>query len=175
MAQYPDVNGGARVDDAFLSAMLDNYVIKPADAPPRTAATLVSDPDLVFPVEANALYDVEFVVRFAALQAAGLRTGWGVPAGTTGNKLVAGPGSANVAQADANTTDMRWAVHGYATAVLYTDPRNSVTLQSWIWEKGLLAVGSTAGNVSLQWGQATANVTGSLINANSYVKYRRIG
>lgn len=175
MAQYPDVNGGARVDDAFLSSMLDNFIIKPADAPGRTVATLVSDPDLVFPVEANALYDVEFVVRFAALQAAGLRTGWGVPSGTSGNKLCGGPGSANVTQADANTTEMRWAIHGYPTAVLYTDPRNSLGLQSWAWERSLLAVGATAGNVSLQWGQATANATGSVINANSYVRYRRIG
>lgn len=175
MAQYPDVNGGSRVDDAFLSAMIDNYVVKPADSPGRTATTPLADPDLVFPVEANALYDVEMVIRFASLQVAGLRTAWAVPTGTSGNRLCGGPGSANVAQTDANTTDMRWAIHGYGTGVLYTDPRNSLSLQTWVWEKALLAVGSTAGNVSFNWGQATANATGTVVNANSYVKYRRIG
>jgi hypothetical protein len=59
--------------------------------------------------------------------------------------------------------------------VNYTNPRNSVTLQTFSEEKAILAVGSTAGSVSLLWGQWTANATGSLINAQSYVKYRRIG
>ena len=175
MAQYPIIGGGTQVDDEFLASMLDNWIIKPADAPGRVAATLVNDPDLTFPVVANALYEVEFIIRFAGLQVAGLRTAWAVPAGTTGNRLVGGPGSANVVQADANTTDMRWAIHGYATAVGYTDPRNSTGLQTWVMEKALVAVGGTAGSITFQWGQLTANATGTIVNANSYAKYRRIG
>lgn len=175
MAQYPDIAGATKVDDVLLASMLDNFVIKAADATPRTVATLVNDPDLTFPVVANALYEVAFHVRFGALQAAGLRTAWAVPAGTSGNRECLGPGSANATQTDANTTEMRWAVHGYTTAVLYTDPRNSVSLHTHLMEKALVAVGATAGSITLQWGQATANATGSLIVAQSYVKYRRIG
>lgn len=175
MAQYPDVAGATKVDDVFLASMLDNFVIKPADATPRTVATLVNDPDLTFPVVANALYEVLFNFRWAGLQAAGLRTAWSVPSGTTGNRECLGPGSANVTQTDANTTEMRWAVHGYTTAVLYTNPRNSVSLQTFTEEKAIVAVGSTAGSITLQWGQNVANATGSLIVAQSYVKYRRIG
>lgn len=175
MSQYPVLGGGTRVDDQFLSDLIDNYVIKPADATPRVAATLVADPDLTFPVVANAVYDVLFNFRWAGLQAAGLRTSWSVPSGTTGNRECLGPGSSNVAQTDANTTEMRWAVHGYGTAVLYTDPRNSASLQTFTWEQAILSVGSTAGNVTLNWGQNVANATGSLINATSYVKWRRIG
>ena len=175
MAQYPDINGGARVDDTFLSSMLDHWIIKPADATPRVVNSIVNDPDLLFPVEANALYDVEMVIRFASLQAVGIRTAWTAPAGTTGNRLVGGPGSANVVQADANTTDMRWGVFSYGAAVGYTSPRNSTTLQTWLLEKALLAVGATAGNVTFQWGQLVTNATGTIVNANSYIKYRRIG
>lgn len=175
MSKYPDVAGGTRVDDVFLAAMLDEFIIKPADATPRTVVTLVNDPDLTFPVLANALYEVYFNVRFAGLQAAGLRTAWSVPAGTTGNRECHGPGSANATQTDANTTEMRHAVHGYATACNYTNPRNSASLQTYLEEQALLQVGATAGSVVLQWGQVTANATGSLVNANSYVKYRRIG
>jgi hypothetical protein len=175
MAQYPIVGGGTPVDDQFLSDMLDNYTIKPADATPRVAATLVNDTDLTFPVVANAVYDVLFNVRWAGLLAAGLRTAWSVPSGTTGNRECMGPGSANAASGDANTTELRWAVHGYATAVLYTNPRNSVSLQTQTWEQAILSVGSTAGSCTFQWGQNVANATGSLVVANSYVKYRRIG
>jgi hypothetical protein len=175
VSQFPDIAGATKVDDVLLTAMLDNYVIKPADATPRVNATLTADPDLTFPVVANAVYDVLFNVRWAGLQAAGLRTDWTVPAGTTGNRECLGPGSSNVAQTDANTTEMRWAVHGYGTAVLYTNPRNSVSLQTFTWEQAILAVGATAGSVTLRWAQNVTNATGSLVNAQSYVKYRRIG
>jgi hypothetical protein len=98
-----------------------------------------------------------------------------VPTGTTGNREVIGPGSTNAANTNADASTIRIAVHGYATVVNYTNPRNSTTLQVWSEEKAIVSVGSTAGNVTLMWGQWTANATGSLINANSYVKYRRIG
>lgn len=175
MAQYPIPGGGVQLDDAFIAAMIDNWVIKAADSTPRTAATLVSDPDLTFPVVANATYDVEFMIRWAGLQVAGLRTGWAVPSGTTGNRLSAGPGTANAVEGAANTTEMRWAINSYATAVGYTNPRNSTTSQTWSWEKGLVEVGGTAGSVTLQWGQFAANATGSIIMAKSYVRYRRVG
>lgn len=175
MSQYPDIAGATKVDDVLLTAMLPNYVIKPADATPRTAVTLIADPDLTFPVVANAVYDVTFRFRWAGLLAAGLSTTWSVPTGTSGNREVEGPGSANAAQADANTSTMRWTVHGYNTAANYTNPRNSTSLQVWCEEHALVAVGSTAGSITLNWGQWTANATGSLINAQSYVKYRRIG
>lgn len=175
MSQYPVLGGGARVDDQFLSDLIDNYVIKPADATARTAVTQVADGDLVFPVVAGAIYDVTFRFRWAGLQVAGLSTSWSVPSGTTGNRECMGPGSGNATQTDANTTTMRWAVHGYGTVVNYTNPRNSVSLQTFSEEKAILTVGATAGNVALLWGQWTANATGSLVNANSYVKYRRIG
>jgi hypothetical protein len=175
VAQYPVVGGGTRVDDQFVSSMIDNWVIKPADATPRTTITMVADPDLTFNVVANALYDVEMVVRFAGLQVAGIRTAWTVPTGTSGNRLVGGPGDANAVSANASTTEMRWSIHGYATQVGYTNPRNSTTLQVWFLEKALVAVGSTAGAVTLTWGQLTANATGTLVNANSYIRYRRVG
>lgn len=175
MSQYPTLGGGTRVDDAFLAALIDNYIIKPADATPRVAVTQIADADLTFPVVANAVYDVTFRFRWAGLLVAGLATSWSVPTGTTGNRECLGPGSANAAQTDANTTTERHAVHGYGTVVNYTNPRNSTTLQTWSEEKALLAVGATAGSVTLLWGQWTANATGSLINAQSYVKYRRIG
>lgn len=175
MSQYPDIAGATKVDDTLLTAMLPNYVIKPADATPRTATTQVADPDLTFAVVANAVYDVTFRIRWAGLLAAGLATAWTVPTGTSGNRECMGPGTANASESNANTSTMRWAVHGYGTVCNYTNPRNSTSLQTWSEEHAIVAVGSTAGSITLTWGQWTANATGSLINAQSYVKYRRIG
>jgi hypothetical protein len=175
MAQYPDIAGGGRVNDQFLSDMMDNWIIKPSSATPRTAATLVADPDLTFPVVANALYDVELTVRFGALAAAGIQTTWTVPSGAGGDRMAEGPGTANATSALANTTEMKWITYPVGLAIAYTDPRNVVTDQTWLRERCLLAVGSNAGNVTLNWGQATANATGTVVYLNSAFKYRRIG
>lgn len=175
MPQYPLVGGGSAVDDQFLSDMIDNYVIKPADSTPRVVTTIINDPDLTFPVVANAVYDVLFHVRFGALQTAGIRTAWTVPAGTSGNRVSSGPGSANAIDANGNITELRWAVNSYAAVVNYTSPRNAVASPVFLEEKAIVAVGSTAGAVTFQWGQTTANATGTVVTATSYVKYRRIG
>jgi hypothetical protein len=175
MSQYPDIAGGGRVDGDFLSAMLDNYVIKSSTSTPRTAAALVADPDLTFPVVANALYDVELTVRFGALQAAGIQTTWTVPSGASGDRLCMGPGTANATQTLANTTEMKWITYPPALAVAYTDPRNVIADQTWFREHSLLAIGSTAGSVTLNWGQATANATGTVVYLSSAFRYRRIG
>jgi hypothetical protein len=175
MPQYPDVYGGTRVDDAFLAAMIENWVIKAADSTPRTTTTLANDGDLVFPVVAGGLYDVEFFVRFSALQAAGIRTVWSVPTGTTGNRDCWGPGTSNAVQTDANTTELRWITFPYGTLVGYTSPRNAIGSQTFLVERALLAVGATAGTVNLQWAQNIANATGTVVHASSRVRYRRIG
>lgn len=175
MSQYPPLGGATRVDDNFLSLLIENWIIKPADATARVNSTLLADPDLTFPVVANAVYDVTFRFRWAGLLAAGLSTSWTVPAGTTGNRDCAGPGTTNAAVTDANATSMRWNVAAYGTAALYTNPRNSVSLSVFCEEKAIVSVGSTAGSITLNWAQWTTNATGSLLNAQSYARYRRIG
>ncbi len=166
-----------RVTDSLLNSMLPNYVIKPADTTRASNVTLAADPDLVTgTLSAGGVYAVEFHVRFAALSAAGIRTDWTVPAGTTGNRDVLGPAATNATNAtDAVVLDMRWAVHGYGTFVIYTDPRNSVTNQTHFIEKAIVSVGGTAGTVALRWAQNVTNATGTIVNAVSYVKWQQVG
>ncbi len=175
MATYPVISAGARITSSLLTSMLDQYVYKTSTQTVTSSTTLVNDTELLFPVAANGMYVVEFVVYFASLQAAGFKTAWSVPAGTSGNKFVAGPGSANAVESSANTTEMRWAIHGSSTTVSYTDPRNSTGLQSFVIERATLTVGATAGNVQFQWAQNVSNATGTIVVGPSYVKYRQIG
>lgn len=176
MSQYPALNAGTRITADLLGAMVPNYAIKAADTTRASTVTPTADPDLITDtLTAGGVYYVRFCVRFAALTAAGLRTAWNVPTGTTGNKSVMGPGQTNAANAtDAIVLDLRWAVHGYATNCLYTDPRNSTTNQTFVVEEAMVAVGSTAGTVGLTWAQNVTNATGSIVNNNSYVMWQQV-
>lgn len=176
MSQYPALNAGTRITADLLAAMVPDFAIKSADTTRASTVSPTADPDLVTDtLSAGGVYYVKFVFRFACLQAAGIRTLWLVPTGTTGNKCVAGPAHTNAANAtDAVVLDMRWAVHGYATNVLYTDPRNSTSNQTWAYEESFVSVGSTAGTVGLSWAQNVTNATGSIINAQSYVTWQQV-
>jgi hypothetical protein len=176
MAQYPVITAGTRLTADLLSSMLPNYVIKTSDTTRASTTTMTNDPDLVTDsLSAGGIYFVEFHIRFGALLAAGLRTAWSVPAGTTGSKDVMGPGTANAAEANANTTELKWTVHAYATAALYTDPRNNAAQQTHLYEKGLVNIGGTAGPITLQWAQNVSNATGSVVNAQSFVRWQQVG
>lgn len=177
MAQYPVITAGTKVTADLLNSMIPNYAIKPADTTRASTVTLAADPDLVTgTLSAGGVYAVEFHIRFGALSAAGIRTDWTVPTGTTGNREVYGPAATNATNAtDAVVLDMRWAVHGYGTAVIYTDPRNSVGNQTQIVEHAIVAVGGTAGTVALRWAQNVTNATGTVVNAVSYVRWQQVG
>lgn len=176
MAQYPVITAGVKLTADLLASMLPQYVIKTADTTRTSTAALANDPDLVTgTLTAGGVYDVEFHVIFGALQAAGIRTAWSVPAGTTGNRRTLGPGSANATEANANTTEMRWSVVPYATAALYTDPRNAAASLTHLVEKALVTIGATAGPITFQWAQNVSNATGTVVSATSYVTYRQVG
>jgi hypothetical protein len=175
VAQYPVITAGSKITADLLNSMMPNYLIKPGDTTRASTITNTNDPDLVVPVVANGVYDIEFNIIFGALQAAGIRTAWATPTGTVGLKRSLGPGSVNVAETNANTTEMRWSVVTATTQLGYTDPRNAVASLSHIIERGLITVGSTAGSVALTWSQNVSSATGTVVSANSYVTWRQVG
>jgi hypothetical protein len=69
---------------------------------------------------------------------------------------------------------MRWARNTYGTSVAYTSPRNSTSL-TFLKEEAVVAVGSTAGSVTLQWAQNASNATGTVVATGSFVRFRQIG
>lgn len=176
MAQFPVITAGTRLTADLLNSMLPNYVIKPADTARASTVTATTDPDLVTgTLVAGGVYIIEFRIQFAALQAAGIRTQWLVPSGATGSKDAMGPAAGATANASGDTSDLRWAVHGAGTAVLYTDVRNSVSSSQVINERGVITIGATAGTVALQWAQNVTNATGTVVGATSYVTWRQVG
>ena len=174
MPTYPTIAAGQKLTASLLQSMLDNVIVKGTTQTITNSTTLVTDTELQVPVVANASYEIEFNLRYAGLLAAGFKTCWVYPSGASGNKWVMGPGSANVASTDADTTEMRWSIHGAGTVVNYSEPRNSTSLQTFCWERGRVDVGSTAGTVLIQYAQKTANATGTQVVPASYVRYRRV-
>jgi len=175
MATWPQIAAGQRITTALLSGLTYNYAIKESSQTVTSSITPVNDTDLFFPIEAGAQYEFDAILRWSGLQVAGLRTAWTAPTGTSFNRLLGGPGSSNAIQTDANTTEMRWVIHGHSTQAGMTNPRNSTALHVWSLETAILTAGSTAGNVQLQWAQLATNATGTVMQPSSYIRYRRIG
>lgn len=177
MAKYPDIEVGDIWTADLANASIPDIYYKSTSTTRASTTTLADDPDLVVPVAANGIYIVEFDLRYACLNnntntLAGFKTVWTAPTGTLStNREVLGYGS-NVVTDDNQL--MRSGVHAYSTVVSYGS-RNSTTLQVRAYEIGLVQLGSTAGNITLQWAQNTSNATGTVLAATSFAKATRIG
>jgi hypothetical protein len=152
------------------------FKIKSSATTRASTITSASDPHLFTPtLQAGKTYLITFRLWFASLQAAGIRTKWDVPSGTSGNKEVMGPAVTNAVQTtDGVIQDLRWAVHGYATEVGYTDARNNTGLYTWCEESSLVDIGATAGPITMQWAQNNSNATGTILQPRSYVRWQQV-
>ncbi|GHD70111.1 hypothetical protein GCM10010317_076710 [Streptomyces mirabilis] len=153
------------------------YRYKPADTP-RATATLSDDPDLTCPLDAGAVYRVEFTLHYAAIDlvsgspAGRFRTQWTVPAGTTGFRSAAGADQGQILSGTAGGQG-RWGVHQFGTACTYGD-RNDNTLLCVAVEESTVFT-TTAGTVALQWAQAVTNATPTFLAQGSVLRVTRIG
>src|SRR5690606_8411480 len=107
MPKFPPTPAGTRIDAALLQSMLPEVIVKPSTSDRASTTTLTIDPDLQFEGLAGATYLVEFNLMPAAIQAAGFRTEWSVPADASGLKNVLGPASNATPNNNANGITMR--------------------------------------------------------------------
>jgi hypothetical protein len=139
----------------------------------RTNNTLADDPDLKIFLQANSRYFVEVFATVAATTTAKIRTAWTVPAGTTGNRRVMGPGSAAV-DADANNIGVRLGTHNFTTQLDYNGVRNSNIFQFQLQEVAIVTTAGTEGVVAFQWAQAVTNATGTIVAADSFMRATKL-
>lgn len=176
MARYPVPAIGQRFTADFVASMLPDFVIKTADTTRPNTIAMANDPELVTPtLDINGVYEVELFANISGLQIAGFRIDWTVPAGATGFRRCLGSSETAATSGTGIASDMKWNVQGYGTAVQYGTHKNAVGQLVWVYETTLLTMGATAGTVQIRTAQSTANVTGSVIHAGSYIKYRRVG
>jgi hypothetical protein len=174
---------GQKVRDAILSldsrvaaveSVLANYKFKNIITNRASITGLSADPDLVLPLEANQQYFVEVFIVASGLAAADIQTNWGTPAGSTGTRRVLGPSfTPGVSDAAGDNQTIRLGGHNFSTAISYNLPRNSVGNQIQIQEIGVVNVGATAGDVSLNWAQVVSNATATAVHVDSFIRATR--
>lgn len=151
---------------ADLKAMVDAiaelrplFAEKTVDETVNNSATLQNDDQLVIAVPANTKWEVDGVFRFNSGTTPDIKAKFTVPASATLKwNFFAQAGTFLGFQQDETTTAT---VDGIAAPVACL-------------VKGILTVGATAGNLQLQWAQATANASNTIVQIGSYLKLRRM-
>jgi hypothetical protein len=173
MAKFPVLFAGQRFTATLAGQMEPDYYRKTSATTRASTTTTTSDPDLSIPVDANTIVICEFFIKYATTTAAGFKTLWNVPSGTSGNRQVQGLGTGAV---DNSTTSFtaRSGVHGFGTSITYGS-RNDVSLQVWAYEWAEVTVGATAGAVAIGWGQNASTAVNTAVFAGSFARKTQIG
>lgn len=170
MPRYPSIPAGQRITGSLLASMLPDIYWKTANLDRASTTTFADDPDLAAPLEAGATYYATFYLHFAAIDTARFKTMWNVPAGTSGNRSAVGP-DLGVLSASSGGAG-RWGVHNFPTSVTYGS-RNDNSLQCSAIEEGVITT-TSAGNLALQWAQATSSATATRLGSGSSLHLRRL-
>jgi len=139
------------------------FAVKPADTTRNNTATQAADPDLVVPVAANTVYLIEGFLPYNSNTTADIAFGWTLPAGSTmawtvnGLQTGATTGQDTIVRGSVNETAVQGVGGAGATDVV------ALPL-------GTLTTGTTAGNLTLRWAQNTANVSNTILRANSWIR-----
>ena len=168
---YPNILGLQSISATVLDSMLPLFEIKSGSTTRASTTTLADDPDLVLSLPAASTWEVEIWVQYAGLDTANIQTAWDAPSDATGLRQVLGPAS-NAVNTNADQISMRAGVHGFSTSVTYGCARNS-TNQQGFFERGLVTMNS-AGNIALQWAQATSNATATQVDGGSIIRAWRL-
>ncbi|RLV66360.1 hypothetical protein STAN_1881 [Streptomyces sp. CBMAI 2042] len=170
MSRYPTIAAGQRLTAELLQSMLPQERWKTAHEDRTSTTTFADDSDLTMWLEGNATYHAIFYLHYAAPSAAGFKTAWTVPAGSTGARSAQGPGSA-VTDASASTTS-RFGVHAFGTSVSY-GTRNSSSNQVLAQEEAVI-ITTNPGTLAIQWAQDTSNAGITRVGIGSIMIVRRI-
>lgn len=170
MATYPALAIGQRLTAALLTSMLPQTVYKTLSTARTSTAAKTADPELTLPVEANAVYELAFYLKYDAGNAGDIGWTFSTPAGTSGSygisSIVVGGAGASQTEDLANVYTL--AANAGAGGIGAGIPLPVLGL-------GKFVTGGTAGSITLSWAQFTSNATATTLQADSYLKITRIG
>ena len=137
-----------------------SLIVKEADETVNNSTTLQDDNELLFAVAANEVVQFEGVLMISTDPNADFKLTFTGPAGAVGS-FAAIYGDVTTGNADASSA----ALGSAATLISVND---GSVVRFW----GGIHNGGTAGNLTLQWAQNTANVSDSKVLAGSYLKWQ---
>jgi hypothetical protein len=144
------------------------FIFKTGDTVHNTETTVQNDPDFVFPMEADAKYEVHIMVASSGTDG-DLKTKWFVPtSGWTGNKWCLGP---TLTSTDRTDTNMRAASHSFTTEVAYGTAAAGASIM--VWEVGVITT-TIAGSFVWQSSQNTSTANDTTVHSSSYMRVTRI-
>ena len=144
------------------------HVIKPSSQSVTSSTTFINDSALVLNVSANTDYWVTAVLIYTGANG-NFKQQWGVPTGAsllwTGDYL--GNGVTNTFGIVSRTQ------HAYNAGTAVAGGAASGTYQCSV-PKGILRVGSSAGQLRVRWAQGTSSGTSTTLRSGSVLFLRRL-
>jgi hypothetical protein len=143
---------------------------KTTDETVTSSTTLQNDDELSVAVAANTTYKVKFWLTVFGAAAGDIKVALTFPTGST-CKTFGGLGMYNGSAAAATNADVE--AHGYGSTS--TSPTSSITFGVpdtngiVLTCEATIAVGPTAGAITVQWAQGTSSGTGTTVKAGSYL------
>lgn len=139
-------------DHAALFGLHTKTVTKTADETVNNSTTLQNDDALLLAMAASEVWQFEIFIKATSSAVADFKLGWSVPTGTTMRwKISAGGQLDTLNETQTYTANM--------------DGTSGDTIVC----HGIIMVSTTAGNVVLQWAQNTAEVSNTVVEANSCI------
>ena len=163
------------VDGAYATAQAAGYggtkrdwleqfpvlVRKTADETVNNSAAWNVDDALTVPIAASAVMVAKFWVLYDSSTVADFRIRISGPAGASGVVAIDGPTSTTGIKRTQVALGGTVFIDGYGVGTV-----NLARIE------GVITNGATAGNVTLDWGQAAAEATNTTVKAGSHVEYR---
>lgn len=133
------------------------YILKSADETVNNSDVLQNDNDFIFAGVANAVYLVDLSLKLVSQAAADWKMQWDLPSG-------------------ASYLTGCWSTETVSAVKYLTNPDSiaQVNTQPFTWVRSIIVIGATAGNVTLQWAQDTADGSDTTIYQNSVMRIERI-
>lgn len=167
MATYPTILAGQRATAALLTSMQPLLVVKTVDETVNNSAVLQNDNELLLPVLANATYLLDMYLIYSTGDTPDFQIQISVPSGATKSWTPRGLGVlVTTFYGDQQSTAAR-------TLPLSLGGGGGGGLELSANVQGIVRVGSTAGNVQLQWAQNSANASDTKVYADSWMRLTR--
>lgn len=167
---WPEILAGQKITGTLLNNMMPVTAIKTASTSRASTTTISADPELQLSVEAGAEYVGEFYFRISGVAAGDMDLQFTTPAGATGSW---GGTRLTAPAADDGTGGARTSVRAALNAEISLSTPSTTTAQV-VNGQFRITMGGTSGTLSIDWAQGTSNATASVMEADSWIRLKRV-
>lgn len=146
------------------------YIRKTSDTAMVSSTTMTADPEMVNPVQANAVYKIVVVLLYNGAATGDIKYQLLLPTGAIADGYWVGATTSLTAGTQSGSIGV---VAGDLTATRSSGASDASTTTGVVMH-GLLTTGSTGGSVTLKWAQLVSDPTATNLLAGSYMSLERL-